>query len=117
MKNLKVVKVESESIMFDNGAVLYSDHESDCCEHHWLSFGDIELDDFDDLRFDLSDDKFFKRIEGYGIELIPIKGWPVRVPGYGSNNGYYSDHLDLRLEGEGIGRVYDITECQDWSEC
>lgn len=118
MENLKVVKVNAESIEFDNGLVLESEHYSDCCEHHWLSFGDLELADFENLTFNLTGDEFFKRIEGYGIELIPVKGWPVRVPGYGSNNGYYSDNLSLCIRGEGVeGRVYDITECQYWTEC
>jgi hypothetical protein len=64
----------------------------------------------------MSGDSFFRRIEGYGIELIPIKGWSVRVPGYGSNNGYYSDQLELVIadaDGKTI-REYDITECQEY---
>ena len=52
MKNLKVVKIDSESIEFENGIKLYSEHQSDCCEHHYLSFEDLELSDFEDLEFD-----------------------------------------------------------------
>ena len=95
MKKASVIKVNDESVEFDNGFTLSSNHEQDCCENHWLSFKDLTIDDFDKLKFDLSNDNFFKRIDWYGIELIPIKGHSVRVPGYGSNNGYYSSHLDL----------------------
>jgi len=52
MKNLKVVKIDSEAKEFENGIKLYSDHQSDCCEHHYLSFEDLELSDFEDLEFD-----------------------------------------------------------------
>lgn len=113
MKKLKVIKVEDESIEFDNGVTLFSSHESDCCESHYLSFNDIPLSDFDGLKFDLSKDDFFKKVEGYGIELIPVKGHPVRVPGYGSNNGYYSTNLTLCIQGEGVDKSFDITECQE----
>lgn len=109
----KVIKVNSDSIEFDNGLKLSSNHEQDCCENHYLDFEHIKLDDFDGLEFDLSNDNFFERIVGYGIELKPIKGWSVKIPGYGSNNGYYSDNLTLELSD---GREFDITECQEVSD-
>lgn len=113
MNNVKVVKVQSDEIEFDNGVVLFSDHDSSCCEEHYLSFADLSLVDFDGLLFDLSNDKFFERVEGYGIRLIPINGHPVSVPGYAENNGYYSDNLSLQLtDRNGFDKVYDITECQ-----
>jgi len=111
-----VVKIEKESIEFDNGVQLYSNHESECCENHWLSFEHLTLDDFDKLKFDLSTDTFFKRIDGYGIELIPVRGHSVKVPGYGSNNGYYSSQLELVLSGGGLDKTFDISECQDISD-
>lgn len=113
MRNLKVVKVNSESIEFDNGLVMSSNHEQDCCENHYLSFADLTLDDFNGLEFDLSGDNFFERIEDYGIALNPIKGFPVRIAGYGYNNGYYSSHLDLVLtDTKGFTKTFDISECQ-----
>lgn len=114
---LKVIRVNAESILFEYGIELSSYHESDCCESHYLSFADLSLDDFDGLEFDLSDDTFFNRIDGYGIELIPIKGFTVKVPGYGSNNGYYSSNLDLIItDNKAINRTFDISECQDIGE-
>ena len=110
----KVTKVDINGITFDNGTILSSYHEQDCCEDHYLSFTDLSLDDFDKLEFDLSGDKFFNRINGYGIELVPIKGWSVKIPGYGSNNGYYSSNLELVLTVNGESKVFDISECQEW---
>lgn len=111
--NTKVIKVTDDEIIFDNGLKLSSNHDQDCCENHYLDLEHVKLDDFEDLEFDLSNDNFFERIKDYGIALLPIKGFPVRIPGYGSNNGYYSSNLDLILtNGKDITRTYDITECQ-----
>jgi hypothetical protein len=115
MKDLKVLEVCSHCIEFENGFVLYSYHEPSCCEQHYLSFGDLSMDDFDGLQFDLSDDNFFKKIEGYGIELIPIKGHSVKIAGYSDNNGYYSSNLTLVLtDGKKLRKEYDISECQEY---
>lgn len=113
MDNAKVIKVNEESIVFDNGATLRSEHEQDCCEQHYLSFRDLTISDFEGLEFDLSSDDFFRRIKGYGIELIPVNGYTVKVPAYGYNNGYYSDNLSLVLENTESTRTYDISECQE----
>lgn len=113
MKCLKVVSVQSEKIIFEGGIELYSDHTPDCCEYHELTLSDLTIEDFEGLEFDLSSDSFFKRIPDYGIELIPIKGHSVKIPGHGSNNGYYSDQLDLVIEGKDFTRTYDITDCQE----
>lgn len=113
MTQLKVVKVDAESIEFENGVQLSSYHDQDCCESHYLSFGDLNISDFEGLEFDLSNDNFFKRIEDYGIELIPVTGHSIKVPGYGSNNGYYSSNLDLVLsDNKSFNKRYDISECQ-----
>ena len=80
---------------------------------HYLSLGDLTLADFAGLEFDLTSDDFFERIDEYGIALKPIIGFPIRIPGYGSNNGYYSDNLNLVLsDGKDFYKVFDITECQ-----
>jgi len=68
MKNIKVVEVLSEGIKFNDGTILKSDHDSDCCEHHWLAFDELSIDDFEGLVFDISKrkqylkDKNFKKI-------------------------------------------------------
>ena len=115
--NLKVIEIDSKSntLIFENGVKLCSYHQTDCCESHYLSLEDLTLDDFEGLEFDLTNDDFFERIDGYGISLKPIIGHPVRIPGYGSNNGYYSCELDLIVtDGKGGCKSYDITECQDY---
>lgn len=112
---VKVVSINEESISFDDGSSLCSDHYTDCCEHHYLDFSHHEAE-FDGLDFDLSSDNFFERVDGYGIRLIPTNGHPVSVPGYGYNNGYYSDTLTLILSRPNeTDKKFDITECQEVS--
>lgn len=115
-KNLKVIQINNDSIKFNDGTVLESEHEQDCCENHFLSFADLDLKDFNGLEFDLTNDNFFNRVEGYGIELLPINGYPIRVPGYGYNNGYYSGNLTLNIYNinSTYFKRYNITECQLW---
>lgn len=113
MSTSTVIGINYSGLEFTGNIKLYSDHKQQCCEHHYLDFSNLTVDDFTGLEFDLSDDKFFNRVEGYGIELIPVNGHPIRVPGYGSNNGYYSDHIDLIVEGAGIRKKYDVSECQE----
>jgi hypothetical protein len=111
----KVIEIDKKyygTLIFDDGHKLTSDHCSVCCEIHYLNFEDLELSDFEGLEFDLSNENFFKKIDGYGIELLPINGHSVRVAGMGSNNGYYGTNIDLVLENEGSKKIYDVTECQ-----
>lgn len=62
-------------IRFSNGMKLQSYHEQDYREKHWLSFSDLSLEDFEGLEFDLQQDSFFERIEGYGIAIKPTFGF------------------------------------------
>lgn len=113
LKNLSVIGINDENILFTNNVKLFHFHDQECCESHYLSFNDLRLDDFDGLLFDLSNDNFFKRIPGYGIELIPINGFSIKIPGYSNNNGYYSHNLGIAISKNGVCiREYDVTDCQ-----
>lgn len=105
----RVVRIDEDSLEFDNGVILSSNHNQDCCETHYLNLRDLTISDFEGLEFDISSDDFFERIEDYGIALKPLVGFPVRIPGYGYNNGYYSSDLYLTLSD---GREFDISDCQ-----
>lgn len=112
-KRLNVVKVTTNELTFDDGTRLFSDHDQNCCENHFLGMGDLTLKDFEGLEFDLSNDNFFKRIPDYGIELIPTEGWAIKIPGYGYNNGYYGTNIDMVVKFKnGDKRIYNISDCQ-----
>ena len=109
----KIITIENDSLVFEDGTTLSTTHEQDCCESHWLDFSGVQLDDFSGLEFNLNNDSFFERVKDYGIRLIPINGHPIGIPGYGHNNGYYSSNLTLVLESkDNSPRTFDITECQ-----
>jgi len=109
----KVIYVDEDILRFDDGSELYSDHDQDCCEHHYLSFKDLSLDDFQGLDFNLDSEDFFEKVEDFGIRLLPVNGQPIGVPGYGYNNGYYSANLTLILSTKDGDKEFDIIECQD----
>ena len=117
----KIRKINDGYILFDDGSRLYSDHCTQCCEEHYLAFYEMPDKNADqdiyDLEFDLNPDgRFFERVENYGIRLVPTNGYPVFIPGYASNNGYYSDKLTLVLcRPTNEEYKYDITDCQDWN--
>lgn len=115
LKKIKVIKInkDKDEIEFENNIKLFSDHFQECCEYHYLYLNDLTLEDFEGLEFDLSNDNFLRKIDGYGIELIPIRGHSVKIPAYGENNGCYSSELLLILKkGENFRRIFDISECQ-----
>ncbi len=114
-----VVEVSDYYIKFSNGYRLLDHHYQDCCESHYLDFSHLSLSDFEGLEFDLSSpDTLFEKVVDFGIRLTPTNGHPVFVPGYASNNGYYSSNLYLVLrddKGKTVWKV-DISECQEWRD-
>jgi hypothetical protein len=110
---MKVLQLKDEEIIFEDGTKLYSHHDQDCCESHYLDFTHTKLEDFEGLNFDLSNEDFFERVPDYGIRLKPTNGLPVAIPGYGYNNGYYTENLSLVVKfTDGSRKHYDITDCQ-----
>lgn len=108
----KVIKINEDEIIFDDGYKLYSHHDTEGGEAHYLCFEDLNLNDFDGLEFNLNDDSFFERVEDYGIRLLPINGLPVSIPGYYGNDGCYSHELLLVLAKDEEIKRFDISECQ-----
>ena len=79
--------------------------------------GDLVLEELEHLEFDLTSGEtaLFERIPGYGIALLPKNGHPVRIPGYGDNNGYYNSSIDLVLSKDGeVVATFEVSECQDY---
>jgi hypothetical protein len=74
-----VINIQDNKIYFDNNFILTSYHEPDRCESHYLDFEHLKLSDFDGLKFDLSGESWFKKIEDYGIELVPVEGWSFDI--------------------------------------
>lgn len=103
----------SDGFKFDNGFTMESNHDTDCCEWHYLDFDSVSMSEVEGLDFDLSNDNFIEKVDGYGIRIRPINGHPISIPGYGMNNGCYSSKLDLIIrDDKGNKRVIDVSDCQ-----
>lgn len=107
---MKIVKVEEERIIFDNGSILESYHEQECCENHYVDFTSIndqgfENEEFaehllkilevnsyknDDCPFD------FDRWSSF-FNIKDLKNNKYTLTIYNSNNGYYSTNVSLIL--------------------
>ena len=118
----KIKKIDEEEIVFDNGFIITSFHDTECCEYHYLDFSYLELyKDIYNKEFDIKEEIKFKRIPGQGILLFDTENNKYLINGYGENNGYYSDEITLELyddHGDIISQ-YDVSTCQDyytWSE-
>ena len=117
MNKLKVIEVKSDNIKFDNGMVLSAFHKDKTYADNYLCFDDLTLNDFKDLEFDLTTDKFFNRMIGYGIELVPIKGHSIRTPGYGVDSGFYTSDLELVLtSGDNIIKKFEVSDNQEHTQ-
>jgi len=110
----KIVNISHDTIVFDDGHSLYAYHDRDCCEDHWLQFDYVDIADVEGLEFDLNPDgSFFERVDGYGIRLMSTNGHAVSIPGYGSNNGYYSSNITLVLvRPDDTSLKWEVSECQ-----
>lgn len=111
----KIIKLEVEQITFDDGSTIYSYHDQDCCESHYLDPSEIELNEVKDLEFDLTQplEQLIERVEGYGIRLKAKNNFPLPIPCYGYNNGYYGTNINLTLTTKDKTETVDISECQD----
>ena len=112
MNIVKFTSISSSSAELENGYSIHSEHAQSCRESHYLDFR--AADGLFGFPIDL-DAEWFRRIPDYGIELIPADNrHPVRVPGYGFNNGCYGTdiQLEVRLGGKLVAS-FDISECQE----
>ena len=93
---MKIVKVTDEAILFDNGISITFDHEQDCCEENYADFN--QLDDIARM-YNFSEPLEFEAVPGAGF-LFGDKRAMFFVPCYSSQNGYYSDEIDIYISGE-----------------
>jgi hypothetical protein len=117
MEFIKCLGLVNGELKFENNVSMFDIHDQDCCESHYLSYDNLTSKDFEGLEFNLSNDDFIEGVDGSGIRLKPLNNHPIFIPGYGSNNGYYSSELTLIIaKNNEIVREIDITDFQDISE-
>lgn len=102
------------------GDIEINDHHSqDCCEEVYVAWkdNDAHKQEFEDISH-----LKIEGIAGYGLKVhlyAERDGWfisPItsfNIPAYNSQNGYYSDQLDLLIKTEGGTIEWDITEFKE----
>lgn len=119
---MKIKEIQDDILMFDNSVQITSYHNQDCCESHWADFSVVsgyninpvtgKSIDIHDIEFDDNVQNIIQLVEEIGFNLVALDGSKYLVPCYGSNNGYYSTDLELRISGNGLNFNIDITNCQ-----
>ena len=95
---MKIIKVNDEAIIFDNGNEITFEHSADCCEWNYADFK--QLDDI--ARATDFDPKLeFEMVEGSGFRF-GNKNKMFFVPCYSEQNGYYSSDLEIYYNGEQV---------------
>jgi len=121
--NTTITEIGDDYIKFSNGTILKSIHDQECCECHWLDFSVMkfynvatttgkELDIYK-TKFDFSKGIPFEKVEGMGILLIDTNGNKFLVNGYGENNGYYGNNINLIYSFNNMPIYWaDVSKCQ-----
>lgn len=117
---MKIEEIVADSedcqyIRFDDGSILSSVHERDCCEEVYADFRNMqvmmpmdknfvwarELDFYEDILNSIV------KVPDVGFYIVTKQGICILVSCYNINNGYYSNDLALRHRGATL----DIVEC------
>ena len=117
---MKIVKIDSIGIEFDNGAKLTHFHYQDCCENVYADWKNIQVltkigrnsISTEELDFDENLTEHILGLKGVGFVLEDKNGIQLFVSCYNQQNGYYSSDLELiYTDSNHITTEIDITEC------
>lgn len=88
----KIIKINADGILFDDGSEISADHYQDCCEANYADFE--QLDDIGrNTDFDTSK-MIFESVDGEGFRFGNV-GKMFFIPCYSEQNGYYSSDIDI----------------------
>lgn len=117
---MKITKIDSNGLTFDNGAKLQDYHEQDCCETVYADWENMQVVtkigansiSVEELEFDERVINCLAFTPGLGFVLNAVNGIRILVSCYNQQNGYYSSALSL-VYTDKYGRVntVDISDC------
>lgn len=96
MKNLKIVEINEDAIIFNDGSHITFDHTQDCCEYNYADFNAI--DSFA-KSYTFTAPIKFEQVDGYGFRFGDDR-MMFGVPCYSSQNGYYSTEISIYYNNE-----------------
>lgn len=90
---MRIVRVnDNNTLVFDTGDSIYSNHQQECCEYNYPDFTQLEDQAF---QTDFSEDLTFEEVEGAGFRFGSVGTPMFFVPCYSEQNGYYSSDLEI----------------------
>lgn len=97
-KKMRVTRVkEDEYIEFDNGVIISSYHDPDCCESNYLDFSQFRVGmEFPAIK-EPEDIQKFIHLRKDGIYLVSADGLPIWAQARSNQNGYYSDRVGVEV--------------------
>jgi hypothetical protein len=101
---IKKYSTDNEILEFDNGHTITSEHIPDCCEWNYADFD--QIDDVA-LGYEFETPLIFEKCAS-GFRF-GNKNKMVYVPCYSSQNGYYSDDVNILYNNK---KVLHITELE-----
>lgn len=105
MAKIRKYSTDEQILHFTNGSAITTFHEQDCCEWNYADFDQID-DIAQGWDFDMENLTFEKVIGGFRFGNLPSK--MVFVPCYSEQNGYYSNDIDIQLEGFDVLHIDDL---------
>ena len=103
----KITKLDDNLIEFSDGTCITCDHEQDCCEYNYA-----DCQQLDDLarNYDFDTQKLvFEGVDEYGFRFGDRRERMFFIPCYSIQNGYYTCHLDVYLNGV----IQTSLECEE----
>lgn len=104
---MKIDRIDTSEIRFDNGTVLGYYHDQDCCEQVYADWEYLnqynilpstgEIISIYDIEFDEDIVNNLEFEKNMGIKLVSKTGDKWFVPCYNEQNGYYNDELELLI--------------------
>lgn len=94
---MRIKKVTDGYIEFDTGDTLYSYHMPACCEYNYAAFKEV-----DDLALEADFDQPLMFEAVFGGFRFGNEGKMFFVPCYSNQNGYYTNEVDIELNGSRV---------------
>lgn len=96
---MKIVEVNADYILFENGSKITYDHKQECCEENYADFEQLDDEarayDYDEqnMKFEAIDDSGFRFGDNRRMFFVPC---------YSDQNGYYSSDIEIYYNAEKV---------------
>lgn len=91
------IKKITDTILFDNGSIIYYDHFQSCCEYNYADFKQIE-----DIAYSYNFDEELIFEYANGGFRFGDKRRMFYIPCYSEQNGYYTNEVDIYYNGKRV---------------